>query len=102
MGHVDVVDVAKALASPTRVAILEWLKAPDEHFMSRRAGDLGPAGVCASLIAEKAGIAAPTVSRHLEVLRRAGLLESERITGWNYHRRSQAGLQRARELLNDV
>jgi ArsR family transcriptional regulator len=99
---VDVVDVAKALASPTRVAILEWLKAPDEHFTSRRAGDLGPAGVCASLIAEKAGIAAPTVSRHLEVLRRAGLLESERITGWNYHRRSQAGLQRARELLNDV
>ncbi len=101
-GYMDVVDVAKALASPARVAILGWLKTPNEHFVSRRPGDLAPAGVCSSLIAEKAGIAAPTASRHLDILRRAGLLESERINGWNYHRRHQAGLQHARELLTDV
>lgn len=94
--------MAKALASSTRVAILRWLKDPDAHFNSRRAGDLGSAGVCASLIAEKAGIAAPTVSRHLEILRRAGLIETERITGWNYHRRSEAGLRHARRLLGEV
>ncbi|MGH3448142.1 MAG: ArsR/SmtB family transcription factor [Nocardioidaceae bacterium] len=98
----DIVDVAKALASPTRVAILGWLKDPEEHFTSRRPGDRGPEGVCASLIAEKAGITAPTASRHLEVLRRAGLLESTRITGWNYHRRSLAGLRRAHDLLDAV
>ncbi|TCK22065.1 ArsR family transcriptional regulator [Pseudonocardia endophytica] len=94
--------MAKALASRTRVEILDWLKDPDTHFVSRRDGDLGPAGVCASLIAEKAGIAAPTASRHLEVLRRAGLVESERITGWNYHRRSADGLRRAHELLERI
>lgn len=95
----DVVEVAKALASPTRVAILGWLKHPEQHFVSRREGDLAPAGVCASLIAEKAGIAAPTASRHLDVLRRAGLIETQRITGWNYHRPRATGLARARQLL---
>ncbi|ALL79853.1 ArsR family transcriptional regulator (plasmid) [Pseudonocardia sp. EC080610-09] len=98
----DVVVVAKALASPVRVAILEWLKDPECHFVSRRAGDLASAGVCASLIAEKAGIAAPTASRHLDVLRRAELIDTERITGWNYHRRNPDGLARARRLLEQV
>jgi len=98
----DVVEVAKALASPTRVNILGWLRAPDRHFVSRRPGDFGPKGVCASLIAEKAGISAPTVSRHLEVLRRAGLIETERIAGWSYHRRNPDGLEHAHRLLEDV
>lgn len=94
--------MAKALASPTRVAILDWLRDPDQHFVSRREGDLSPAGVCASLLAAKAGIAAPTASRHLEILRRAGLIETERIGGWNYHRRSHVGLEHARRLLDAV
>lgn len=75
---------------------------PDAHFVSRRPGDLGPAGVCASLIAEKAGISAPTASRHLDVLRRAGLIETERIAGWSFHRRSPAGLDLAHRLLDDI
>lgn len=94
--------MAKALASPTRVNILGWLKEPDMHFVSRRTGDLGPAGVCASLIAEKAGISAPTASRHLDVLRRAGLVQSERIAGWNFHRRSPSGLDLAHRLLDEI
>ena len=96
------VEIAKALASPTRVNILGWLKDPDANFVSRRPGDLSAAGVCASLIAEKAGIAAPTASRHLDVLRRAGLIETERIAGWTFHRRSRSGLDHAHQLLEDV
>jgi ArsR family transcriptional regulator len=99
---VDVVEVAKALASPTRVRILAWLKDPAGNFASRREGDLAPAGVCASLIAEKVGASQPTISRHLEVLRRAGLIETERIAGWSYHRRDETGLARAIHLLTEV
>lgn len=84
------------------MSILGWLKAPEQHFVSRREGDLAPAGVCASLIAEKAGVAAPTISRHLEVLRRAELVETERIAGWNYHRRNPEGLHHARVLFNEI
>lgn len=32
----------------------------------------------------------------------AGLIETERITGWNYHRRSEAGLRHARQLIGEV
>ncbi len=94
--------MAKALASPTRVNILGWLKDPGANFASRRTGDLGPAGVCASLIAEKAGISAPTASRHLDVLRRAGLIQSKRIAGWNFHRRDPGGLALAHQLLDEI
>lgn len=95
-------EVAKALASPTRVRILDWLKDPAGNFISRREGDLAPAGVCSSLIAEKVGASQPTISRHVDVLRRAGLVETERIAGWSYHRRNETGLARAYELLTQV
>ncbi len=95
----DAVEVAKALSSPTRVDILHWLKDPTGNFVSRREGDLSPRGVCASLIAEKVGIAA---SRHLDVLRRAELIETERVAGWAYHRRNKDGLARARRALADL
>ncbi|CAN5668530.1 MAG: ArsR/SmtB family transcription factor [Nocardioidaceae bacterium] len=98
----DAVEVAKALASPTRVKVLGWLKDPDAHFVSRRPGDLSAAGVCASLIAQKAGVSAPTMSRHLDVLRRAELIETERIAGWSFHRRNPGGLDRAHRLLDNI
>lgn len=95
-------EVAKALASPTRVHILHWLKDPAGNFVSRRKGDLSSSGVCASLIAEKVGASQPTVSRHLDILRRAGLIETERIAGWSYHRRNKDGLVHAQQLLAEV
>lgn len=91
--------MAKALASPTRVRILDWLRDPAGNFVSRRQGDLSGAGVCASLIAKKVGASAPTVSRHLDVLRRAGLIQTERIGGWSFHRRDEGGLAQAKQLL---
>ena len=101
-GPVDAVEVAKALSSSTRADILHWLKDPDGNFVSRREGDLSPRGVCASLIAEKVGVAQPTASRHLDVLRRAELIETERVMGWAYHRRNEDGLARARRALADL
>lgn len=94
--------MAKALSSPTRVRILQWLKDPEGSFVSRREGDLGPRGVCASLIAEKVGVSQPTVSRHLDVLRRAELIETDRVAGWAFHRRDEHGLARARRAVGGV
>lgn len=96
------VEVAKALASPTRQRILGWLKDPAANFVSRRKGDLSDRGVCASLIAEKVGASQPTVSRHLDVLRRAELVETERVAGWAFHRRNEAGIARALQMLADI
>lgn len=96
----DVVEVAAALSSPVRFKILTWLKDPEGHFTSEREGDVGEAGVCVSLIARKLGMSQPTVSRHLEILRRAGLVRTQRTGQWNFHQRDEEAIQQARELFD--
>lgn len=98
----DAVDVAKALASPSRQAILHWLKDPAGSFVSRREGDLTQHGACASLIADKIGVSQPTASRHLDILRRAELIETTRVAGWTFHRRDEHGIARALQLLGRI
>jgi DNA-binding transcriptional ArsR family regulator len=98
----DVVEVAGALSSPIRVKILTWLKDPQASFSSEREGDLGPAGVCVTLIARKAGISQPTASRHLEILRRTGLVRTQRIGQWNFHQRDEEAIRRAREAFDQI
>ena len=95
----DEVEVAKALASGLRVRILRWLRDPEGNFESRVDGDLSEDGVCVSLIAARAGVSQPTVSRHLSVLKRAGLVETRRVAQRNYHRRDEAGIEEAKWLL---
>lgn len=96
-------EALKALASEVRLTILAWLKDPHAHFVSRRDGDLAEdGGVCVSLIAERAGMSQPTVSRHLEVLRRAGLIHTKRLANWNFHYRDEDGITRVRRMLDDI
>jgi DNA-binding transcriptional ArsR family regulator len=95
----DEVEVAKALSSETRVKILRWLRDPEGNFESMVEGDLTEDGVCVNVIAAKADVSQPTVSRHLSVLRGAGLLEIRRVAQRNYHRRDEAGIAEAKRLL---
>lgn len=95
----DEVGVARALSSGTRVKILRWLRDPEGNFESVVEGDLTEDGVCVNVIAAKAGVSQPTVSRHLSVLRGAGLLETRRVAQRNYHRRNEAGIAEAKRLL---
>ena len=62
--------IFKALNDPTRREILELLQA----------GDL-PAGA----IAEHFHISSPTISHHLDILRQAGLVETERSGQFIYY-----------------
>ncbi len=95
----DEVEVARALASGTRMRILSWLRDPIANFESRVAGDLTEDGVCVNLIAAKAGISQPSASRHLSVLKGAGLVETRRVAQRNYHRRDEAGIDKAKQIL---
>src|SRR5918998_910311 len=61
----------KALADPARLAIVNQLAAAEE---------------CCVCQLESLGLAQPTVSHHLKILRRAGLVESERRGTWVYYR----------------
>ena len=89
---VDRHDQTKALASDVRYAILEWLQSPEDHFAEQESGDPREIGVCVTLITEKAGMAQPTISRHLEILQRAEFVTVERIGRWSYFKRNQQGI----------
>ena len=94
----DLLEVCKALANPTRLQIMGWLRDPTEHF-APQADPIEQVGVCVKQIQEKAGISQSTASQFMAVLQRAGLVESTRIGQWTYYRRSEARIAGLPELL---
>src|SRR5947208_4453941 len=62
----------KALADPTRVAIVNRLSVADE--------------VCVCNLTQTFDLSQPTISHHLKVLRDAGLVEASRRGTWAYYR----------------
>lgn len=98
---VDPVEQSKALASEARLSILQWLSAPERHFAHQITGAPEEIGVCVTLIAKKLGMAQPTASRHLEVLRRAGFLSPTKIGRWSFYRRDEDAILAYKEWLND-
>lgn len=79
-------EILKALAHPTRVEMLQWLKEPQNHF-SEQAHPL-EMGVCAGQF-ERCGLSQSTVSSHLATLQRAGLIKSSRVGQWIFYRRDE-------------
>ena len=86
-------DILKALDNDIRLQMLSWLKDPDHQFPVQ-AGQLPEGkdfegGVCVGCICEKAGISQSTASHYLDILLRAGLVETKRIGKWTYYRRNE-------------
>src|SRR3954454_5690184 len=84
-----IVDALKAIGNDRRLQILGWLKEPRAHFREQVDGDLVDDGVCGLLIAEKLGISQPTLSEHMKLLVRAGLVRPKRIKQWIFYRRDE-------------
>lgn len=102
MLHMQVrIEQSKALAHDARQEILRWLARPQAHFGHQVTGPPEEIGVCVTLLTEKLGLAQPTVSRHLELLRRAGFVRAEKVGRWSYYRRDEAAIADYKEWLND-
>lgn len=80
----------KALSNPYRLQILEWLKAPKDHFPEQEDADLVKEGVCVGFLTEKVGLSQPTVTSHMQKLAKAGFVTSKKIKNWVYYRRDSA------------
>jgi DNA-binding transcriptional ArsR family regulator len=89
----------RALASDRRRLILDWLRAPKQHFRPQTDGDLVADGVCGVLIAGKLGVSQPTVSEHLKILAQAGLLKSKRVKQWTFYKRDEAQIARIKRAI---
>ena len=85
--------VLRAIANPTRLQILQWLRSPAKHFPPQVDGDLTRDGVCGVNIAHKLGVSHPTVSEHLKVLSRARLIHGTRIKQWTFYRRDETRIK---------
>lgn len=66
----DFVLVAKAIADPTRVRILKMLQAGE---------------MCVCDITEPIGLAQSTISKHLAILRNAGLVSARKVGYWVHY-----------------
>jgi DNA-binding transcriptional ArsR family regulator len=93
METMELIDVFKALSNETRLNILKWLKEPEKHFpkqgahLPKEVNIKG--GVCVGDIQEKARASQSTVSQYLNMMQKAGLLESVRYGQWTYYRRNE-------------
>jgi DNA-binding transcriptional ArsR family regulator len=96
------IDILHALASERRLQVLEWLRDPPSHFPPQRDGDLVKDGVCLLFIADKLGVAQPTATTHMLVLRRAGLVTSKRVGQWTFYRRDEEAIAAAKVLLESI
>jgi len=80
-------EILKALAHPTRIEILNWLKQPEKHFADQE--HPLELGVCAGQF-ERCGLSQSTVSAHLGTLHRAGLVSTKRLGQWVFYKRNEA------------
>ena len=95
-------DVIKALANPSRLEIMRWLKDPRAHFPPQVDGDLLRDGVCSIFIAQKLGVSAPTASEHLRILTHAGLIRAKRIKQWTFYKRDEARITQDKKDFHDT
>jgi ArsR family transcriptional regulator len=82
--------VFKALGDPTRLKILELLRAQGKSCCGLVARE--ERGLCACDIEEAVGLSQAAVSHHMGLLRRAGLVDAEKRGRWMFYRRNEAAL----------
>lgn len=82
-----------ALANASRLAVMQWLKAPKVHFPPQDHGDVDQVGVCCTFITDKLGVAPATTTRHMQILAEAGLVSAKRIGKFTYYKRIEPALK---------
>jgi ArsR family transcriptional regulator len=79
-----------AIADPTRRRILGALKqrGPGVPAIGKHAG------LCAGDIEERMRLSQPTISHHMAILTKAGLVEAVKQGQWRWYRRNEKALRR--------
>ena len=83
-----------AIADPTRRRILQALKEgeADAKAASQKAGATGPC-LCAGDIEGRVRLSQPTVSHHMAILTKAGLVEATKKGQWRWYRRNEKAIR---------
>ncbi|MBI2677592.1 MAG: winged helix-turn-helix transcriptional regulator [Candidatus Koribacter versatilis] len=76
-----------AVSDPARRRILKALKQKGCCSIGK------PSGMCACDIEQKIGLSQPTISHHMAILRKAGLVQAEKQGPWMWYQRNDRALQ---------
>jgi DNA-binding transcriptional ArsR family regulator len=77
----------QAIADASRRRILRALKERGGNALGKEAG------LCASDIEQRISLTQPTVSHHMAVLTRAGLVQAKKIGQWVWYQRNEKALK---------
>jgi len=81
-----------AIADPTRRRILGALKRGPASTTAPAIGK--HAGLCAGDIEERVHLSQPTISHHMAILTKAGLVDAVKQGQWRWYRRNEKALRR--------
>jgi ArsR family transcriptional regulator len=56
-------------------------------------------GLCASDIEQRIPLSQPTISHHMSILKKAGLVEAQKLGQWMWYRRNDRALRQFAKLL---
>ena len=79
--------VLQAIADPTRRQILQALKERGGCSIGKEIG------LCATDVEQRMHLSQPTISHHMAVLKKAGLVEAQKIGLWMWYRRDEAAIR---------
>ena len=83
----DITLKLQAIADPTRRRILQALKEKGGCSLDK------PVGLCASDIEVRMKLSQPTISHHMAILTKAGLVHAEKLGLWRWYRRDENALR---------
>ena len=85
----------QAVADPVRRKILKLLKQKGCCSIGK------PSGMCACDIEARIDLSQPTISHHMSVLRKAGLVQAEKHGPWMWYQRDEKALKELAEALEE-
>ena len=86
-----------AVADPTRRRILQALK---EGAEARTSGSKAESGcLCGGEIEKKIHLTQPTISHHMAILTKAGLVEATKKGQWRWYRRNERAIRQLLKML---
>jgi DNA-binding transcriptional ArsR family regulator len=77
----------QVIADPTRRRILDALKTKGTPAAGKQKG------LCASDIESRIHLSQPTISHHMAILEKAGLIQSRKQGQWRWYRRNEAAIR---------
>jgi ArsR family transcriptional regulator len=81
-----------AIADPTRRRILQALKEGEAEAKGQKEATTG-ACLCAGDIEARVRLSQPTISHHMAILTKAGLVEATKKGQWRWYRRNEKAIR---------